>query len=107
MKLVVVGLLALAAATPVQSRRTFTGVITDSTCTRGDHSSMQMGPTDAECTVACVGAHGDSYVLYDGTDVYALSDQYAPAEFAGQKVHVVGALDETRTIRVESITAAK
>jgi Protein of unknown function (DUF5818) len=46
-------------------------------------------------------------VLYDGKDIYTLSDQQAPEKFAGQKVTVVGALDaNTKTIKVESITAA-
>ena len=53
-------------------------------------------------------AHGASYVLYDGKDIYTLSDQQAPEKFAGQKVTVVGALDaNTKTIKVESITAAR
>jgi hypothetical protein len=107
MRHLVFGLLALAAMSPVQSRQTFTGVITDDVCTRADHSSMQMGPTDAECTVACVGVHGAAYALYDGRNVYALSDQSAPEEFAGQKVRIVGTADEAKTILVESITAAK
>ena len=41
-------------------------------------------------------------------DVYALSDQQAPAEFAAQKVRVVSTLDaKTKKIAVESISAAK
>jgi hypothetical protein len=67
-----------------------------------------MGPTDAECTIACVMVHGASYVLYDGKEVYTLSDQKTPEKFAGQKVTVRGTLDaKTKTIRVDSITAAK
>jgi hypothetical protein len=69
---------------------------------------MRMGPTDAECTVACVLAHGATYVLYDGKGVYALSDQETPEKFAAKKVTVTGTLDaRTRTIHVDSITAAK
>ena len=46
--------------------------------------------------------------LFDGTDVYALSDQKTPERFAGQRVTVTGTLDvKTKTIRVESISAAK
>jgi hypothetical protein len=86
----------------------FTGTITDSMCAKADHSQMRMGPTDAECTVACVSAHGATYVLYDGKDVYALSNQQMPEKFAAQKVRVVGTLDaKTKTIHVDSITAAK
>ena len=33
---------------------------------------MRMGPTDAACTIACISAHGATYVLYDGKDVYTL-----------------------------------
>jgi hypothetical protein len=69
---------------------------------------MRMGPTDAECTLACVDVHGAAYVLLVGKDVYALSDQRTPEKFAGQKVKVVGALNaKTRTIQVDSIGAAK
>jgi hypothetical protein len=57
-----------------QGRQTFTGVITDSMCANGDHSAMQMGPTDAKCTNACIDSHGASYVLYDGKQAYLLSD---------------------------------
>jgi hypothetical protein len=69
---------------------------------------MRMGPTDAECTNACVDAHGSFYVLYDGKTAYTLSDQKKPQQFAGQKVKVVGSLDATgRTNVVASIVAAK
>ena len=69
---------------------------------------MQMGPTDAVCVTACVKEQGASYVLYDGKDVYKLSDQKTPEKFAAQKVTVKGALDiTTKTIHVDSITAAK
>ena len=107
MKPLILGLLALAlAAAP--GKQTFTGVVTDSMCEKGDHSSMRMGPTDAECTKACVTIHGASYVLYDGKQVYTLSDQKMPEKFAGKKVTVTGALDaKSKTIQVDSITAAK
>jgi uncharacterized protein DUF5818 len=108
MKRLVSGLLIIAALAAGQNKRTFTGVITDSMCATADHSAMKMGPTDAECTVACVMAHGALYVLYDGKQVYTLSDQTAPEKFAGKRVAVTGTLDaKTKTIQVESITAAK
>jgi hypothetical protein len=101
-------LLAVAALAAAPATQTFTGTITENMCARGGHSQMRMGPTDAECTVACVGAHGATYVLFDGKDVYTLSDQRTPEKFAAQKVKVTGTLDaKTRTIQVESITAAK
>jgi hypothetical protein len=66
-----------------------------------------MGPTNAECTIACNDGHGAPYVLYDGKDTYALSDQKAPAKFAGKKVTVSGTLDaKNKSIQVTSITAA-
>ena len=103
----VVSLLALASLAPAQSTQTFNGVITDSECAGVGHERMRMGPTDAECTRLCVMVHGASYVLYDGKDVYTLSDQATPEQFAAQKVRVVGRLDaKTRTIKVESIVAA-
>jgi hypothetical protein len=101
-------LLLVAALAGAQGKRTFTGVVTDSMCATADHSRMRMGPTDAECTVACVEAHGALYMLYDGQEVYTLSDQQAPEKLAGQKVTVTGTLDaKTKTIQVDSITAAK
>ena len=107
MKLLASVLLAAASLSAVQSQQTFDGIITDSECAGAGHAQMRMGPTDAECVVACVMAHGAQYVLLGGKDVYILSDQQAPERFAGQKVRVTGTLDaSTRTIRVESITAA-
>lgn len=105
-----VGVLALASLSAAQAPKaqTFTGIITDSMCATGDHSKMQMGPTDADCVKACVEAHGATYVLTDGTKVYELSDQKTPEKFAAQKVTVSGTLDpKTNKITVRSITAAK
>jgi hypothetical protein len=108
MKPLMLSLLAMAALSAAPDKQTFTGTITDSMCARADHSQMRMGPTDAECTAACVSAHGATYVLYDGKEIYTLSDQQGPEKFAGRKVTVTGALDnKTKTIRVESIAAAK
>ena len=90
-----------------QDSQTFTGVISDDQCAKDGHAAMRMGPTDAECTKICIVAHGAVFVLLDGNDVYALSDQKAPEPFAGQKVTVTGTLDpKTKTIRVTSIKAA-
>jgi hypothetical protein len=108
MKHLIVSLLAVAALAPAQGKQTFTGTITDDMCATSGHAQMRMGPTDAECTVACVIAHDAKYVLYDGKDVYTLSDQRTPEKFAAQRVRVVGTLDaRTRTIQVDSITAAE
>ena len=108
MKQLALSLLIVVSLSAAQDRETFTGTITDSECATADHSRMQMGPTAAECVRACIDAHGATYVLYDGTAVYELSDQKAPEQFAAQKVTVVGTLDpKTKTIRVQSITAAR
>lgn len=110
MKSLIVSLLVVAvgAVSAGQRPQTFTGVITDSECAIRGHAGMRMGPTDAECTRLCVMVHNASYVLSDGKDVYTLSDQETPEQFAAQRVRVVGTLDvKTRTIQVESITAAE
>ena len=108
MKPLIFSLLIIAALAAAPGKQTFTGTITDSMCDRADHSRMKMGSTDAECTLACIDAHGATYVLYDGKEAYTLSDQRTPEKFAGQKVTVVGTLDaKTNTIKVDSITPAK
>jgi hypothetical protein len=107
-KHLIVSVLAVAVLSAAQGKQTFTGTVTDDMCAKADHSSMRMGATDAECTVACIDAHGATYVLYDGKDTYTLSDQRTPEKFAGQKVTVTGTLDgKTKTIRVESMAAAR
>lgn len=101
-------LVSLALATLPAASRKFTGRITDDMCVRANHSKMQMGSNDAECTIACVLAHGAQYVLFDGKQAYILSDQETPEKLAGKKVTVTGTLDaKTKTIRVDSIIAAK
>ena len=100
--------LAAISLSAAPAKQTFTGVITDDMCPKGEHSAMQMGPTDADCVKACVAAHGASYVLYDGKKAYELSDQKTPEKFAAQRVRVVGTLDaKTNKIAVQSISAAK
>src|SRR5580692_11008063 len=94
------GLLIIALLAAAPGKQKFTGVVTDSMCATADHSQMRMGPTDAECTIACVEAHGAAYVLYDGKKAYTLSDQKTPEKFAGKKVTVTGTLDaKTMTIQ--------
>ena len=108
MKHLLWSLLAVAAISAAPASQTFTGVVTDDMCGNGNHANMRMGPTDAECTLACISAHGAAYVLYDGKTEYALSDQRTPEAFAGQKVTVTGTLDaKTKSIKVESIRPAK
>ena len=91
-----------------QSRQTFSGTITDEECPIADHSGMRMGSTDAACTIACVDDHSVPFILFDGKEIYRLSDQDKSREFAGKKVAVVGTLDSrTRTIQVTSMAAAE
>jgi hypothetical protein len=107
-KLLFLNLLALALLSAAPGKQTFTGVISDSMCPDGDHSHMRMGPTDAECTKACIDEHGAMYVLYDGKESYVLSDQKTPEKFAGQHVTVTGSFNpKTKTIQVDSIGPAK
>jgi hypothetical protein len=97
----------LAVMVPAQDRQRFTGIITDSMCATGDHSAMQMGPTDAECTKACIDSHDADYVLYDGKDAYTLDDQKAPEKFAGTRVVISGSLDAAKKkLHVEGIVLA-
>ena len=109
MKPILLASLAIAVLSSAPQKQVFAGVITDDMCaTKAGHAAMRMGPTDAECTIACVDAHGSFYVLYNGKTAYTLSDQKKPQEFAGQKVRVTGTLDKTkRMILVESIALAK
>jgi len=108
MKLLLFGLLIITGTSSAQTSRTFTGAITDSMCATADHSRMRMGSTDGECTIACVDAHASRFVLFDGKDVYALSDQQTPEKFAGKRVTVTGKLkSDSKTIDVEVIALAK
>jgi hypothetical protein len=107
MKQLIVSALA-ALSMGAAGTQTFTGTIADDMCGKSGHAHMRMGPTDAECTKACIEAHGAQYVLDDGQNMYVLSDQKAPEKFAGLKVRVVGVLEaKTKTIRVDSIAEAK
>jgi len=107
MRVVLVALLAGAALSAAPAQQTFTGVITDNICAETGHAAMRMGPTDAECTLACIDAHGALFVLLSGKTIYGLSDQQLPARFAGQKVRVTGTFDpKTKTIAVASIVQA-
>ena len=108
MKYLISSLLAVAALSAEPGKQPFTGTITNNMCGTAGHAQMRMGPTDAECTIACISAHGATYVLSVGKNVYTLTDQQTPEKFAGQKVRVRGTLDaRTKTIQVDSINAVK
>ena len=98
-------LLGTALLLGAAAKQTFTGVITDTMCGAG-HKMMNVTP-DAKCVRDCVKA-GYKYALYDGQNVYTLSDQQTPEKYAAQKVRVVGTLNsKTKIIAVESIQAVK
>ncbi len=85
--------------------QTFTGVVTDSMCGK-DHAAMKVSP-ESTCVRECVKA-GFKYVLYDGKNLFTLSDQEAPSKFAAQKVKVTGVLNmKTKVINVQSIRPAR
>lgn len=98
--------LLLAAGTLIAgaaSQQTFTGVVTDSMCGK-DHAMMKVTP-DSKCITECVKA-GSKYALFDGKNVYILSDQKTPEQFAGQKVRISGTLyEKTKILKVDSISA--
>lgn len=90
--------LALALA------ETFTGVVTDTMC--GAKHTMMKDQPDDKCVKMCVKG-SSNYALYDGQNIFKLSDQSKPAKFAAQKVKVTGTLDpKTKTIKVSSIELA-
>ena len=100
--LLIAGALVGGAAT-----QTFTGVITDTMCGK-DHTMMNVTP-DPKCVLECVKHDKNTkYALFDGKNVYVLSDQKTPEQFAGQKVKVTGTLfEKTKILQVDSITADK
>jgi hypothetical protein len=73
-----------------------------------NHAMMHVTP-DAKCVRDCAKAGSNvKYVLYDGKNVYKLSDQQTPAQFAAQKVKVTGSLfSKTGIIQVEKIEPSK
>lgn len=97
---------AVFASGQGKQARVFTGWITDDQCATGDHSRMKMGSTSAECTIACVLAHGSLYVLTDGRSVYPLADQKGPEVYAGKRVTVAGRWDG-KTLTAASMAEAK
>jgi hypothetical protein len=96
------------AKAPIQ---TFTGVISDGQCApKGGHKEIMQKArvnTAANCVKGCARRYG--FVLYDPATkkIYKLNDQERPAELAGKRVKIKGALNkETQTIFVSSIEPA-
>ena len=107
-KAVLLMMFAATAMFAAGSTQVFTGVITDTMCGK-DHTAMHVTP-ESKCVRECVRMDPSryKYALYDGENVYVLSDQKTPERFAAQKVTVKGVLNQkTKTIRVDSIAAAK
>jgi hypothetical protein len=106
-KLTIVLLFTAAMSLAGGQPQTFTGTITDSMCV-ADHAMMHVAP-DAKCVRECVKVGSSvKYVLFDGKNAYKLSDQQTPAQFAAQKVRVVGTLfPKTGIIQVAKIEAAR
>lgn len=81
--------------------QTFSGVITDAMC--GKSHEMMGNQAPEKCVAMCVKA-SSQYALFDGKNVYLLSDQKTPARFAAKKVKITGTLNpKNNTIRVSSI----
>lgn len=100
--LLALGALALTGA--AQKTQVFTGVITCTMC-KNDHSKMGISPDDL-CVRECI-KHGARYALFDGKNLYRLSDQQTPEKFAAQRVRVTGVLyEKTGIIKVEKIEPA-
>lgn len=84
---------------------TVTGVVTDTMC--GAKHTMMKGQPDADCVRMCVKGSAE-YAIYDGKDVWKLSDQKAAAKFAAKKVTVTGVADrKTMTIKTASMDASE
>jgi hypothetical protein len=80
---------------------TFTGVVTETMC--GAKHTMMKDQPDDKCIQMCVKGSSE-FALFDGQNVFKLSNQSKPAKFAAQKVKVTGTLDQkTKTIKVASI----
>ena len=103
MKLLLFALFAAATSFAASASQTFTGTITDSMCV-ANHATMHISP-DARCVHECAKTGTPvRYVLLDGGNVYRLSDQQTPAQFAAQRVKVTGTLfTKTGIIQVEKI----
>ncbi len=108
MRRLLITILAAAALTAASGeKRIFTGVITDTMCGL-NHSGMNISP-DAKCVRECAKSGSrNKYALHDGKNMYVLSDQKRPEQFAAQKVRVTGVLySKTGIIKVEDIQPAK
>jgi len=109
-------LMITASTSQGKERTEYIGEISDSQCAMNVHSLSRsheemikkrtLGTDAAPCARACV-RRGGEWVLRSGDDVYHLLYQAGVEQFSGQKVKVVGTLDEkTHTIDNYHIEAA-
>jgi hypothetical protein len=107
---------AMASAEAGSSKARFYGEISDTQCAMKVHSLKRsheemiakhtIGTDAASCAKACV-ARGGEWVLRSGDQVYRLTNQAGLADFAGQKVEIIGTLDaKTSTIENTNIVVA-
>ncbi len=77
--------LGLAVVLTADAPQSFTGVITDTMC--GARHGMMKGTPDGQCVKMC--AKGSSeYALYDGKQIWKLSDQKKAAQFPANSSRV-------------------
>jgi len=108
MKKIIVTFTLIAAAALAETKGTWTGTITDSMC-KDNHAMMKIKGDD-NCVRHCVKLNPSAYkyVLSDGKNIYRLSDQKLPEQYAAKKVVVKGTLfPKTGVIKVDSIAPAK
>lgn len=107
MKKVFAALFSAAVLAAAADQQTFVGVITDTMC-GANHKPMNVSP-ESKCVKDCIRMDKKvKYALYDGKNVYTLSDQQSPEAFAAQKVKITGKLfEKTKILQVDKIEAAK
>lgn len=100
-------LFSAAVLAAAADQQTFVGVITDTMC-GANHKPMNVSP-ESKCVKDCIRMDKKvKYALYDGKNVYTLSDQQSPEAFAAQKVKITGKLfEKTKILQVDKIEAAK
>lgn len=84
-------------------RQTFTGIVSDSYCTR--HHFMLANATPEECVRYCI-AHRGHYVLLVGDKVYTLMDQpgHTLDALAWKQARVTGSLVGDNVIEIDSVS---
>jgi hypothetical protein len=108
MKSFLLSMLAAATMYAAGGSNTYTGVITDSMC-GANHAMMKISPNE-KCVRECVRMDKGrwKYALLVGKDMYVLSDQQTPEQFAARKVTVTGTVyPKTGILKVDKIEPAK